>query len=85
MELIDLKLQGNKPLFPSDIDPEDFNGVIIVCIGEYPVGYIIYKDNTWVCSSTINCTSDYSNKNLNNLIKDILEEDNDKTFKVLEF
>ena len=85
MEFRDLKLQKNKPLFPSDIDPKDFNGIIIVCIGEYSIGYIIYKDGIWVCSSTIDCTSDYSNKNLNNLIEDMLEEDDDKTFKVLEF
>lgn len=86
MELRELIPQKNKPLFSLDVDPKNFDGIIIVCIGEFPIGYIVYKDGVWIESSTIDCTiSNYSNKDLNNLIENMLEEDSEKTFKVIEF
>ena len=86
---MDLKIitsQRNIPegsLVPSDIDVEDWNGIILTCDAEgNTFGYIIYVNGRWIQTSYIDCDNpNYEDEDLNHLMNDMLEDDNEIVFK----
>ena len=64
----------------------DFPGIILVLIGDLPIGYIVWNEYQWIYSSSIDCDLGISDKDLNDLLIRIMDEiDGEVTFKIIDF